>query len=188
MENTQETNAAYIAGIVDGEGSIMMHWRQYRQGKWRLDPHISIANTSPMLVEHIDQLLNLWNIPHFISWQSLKVGKPRADIGIVRYNGIKNLLEILIPYLVIKKARGIAVHEFVQGRLLPDGRGKKNGIKDPYTLRDFELLAFVKKENGKQTDLDPQRLYAEYASRKVGKPGRKPNDIVCSAVKAAVNI
>jgi hypothetical protein len=144
----------------------------YRAGRWRLDPQVQIASSAPMLVEHFHQILNAWNIPHFISWRTDKAGKPQALIHINRFNAIKMLLEKVIPFLVLKRLRAELVLEFLSHRLLPDGRGKKNGITDPYVLRDFELLAAVKKENGKQTDLDPQRLYAEYRSR------RTANDIV----------
>lgn len=171
MDNQQEREFAYIAGIVDGEGCITMAFRQYRLGKFRIEPKVEIANTSSTLLDWLSAKLTEHSIGHHITWHAPQTpqSRPWAALVIQRYNSIVNFLERILPYLVIKRLQGETVRGFLKTRLLPDGRSKKNGITDPYTLEDFQALAKVRALNRSKRDLDPQRLYAEYCARRTAK-------------------
>ncbi len=93
---------AYIAGIIDGEGSIMLlkfHSNQFPS------PCISIASTSLELLEWIKAKTGFGTI------KSKKNYKPKIHqesfTYTIRYNNALTLLEEIEPYLVIhsKKAR-----------------------------------------------------------------------------------
>ena len=168
MDNQQVKELAYLAGIIDGEGCITLSLQQYRKGRYRLLPSIQIANTSQVLVDYLSNLLYKYGIAHHICWHKGKgkAGKPWASVVVQRFSMLKNLAVLMQPFLIIKKRQAEILADFLSGRLLSDGRAKKNGIIDPYTERDFLLLFEIKSLNGHPPTQEPQRLYEEYLKRR----------------------
>jgi len=93
MTSTEKT---YIAGIIDGEGSIMLikfHKNQFPS------PCVSISSTSIELLEWIKNTTNLGTI------KSKKNYNPQKHLDsyiyIVKYNYAIALIEDIYPYLII---------------------------------------------------------------------------------------
>lgn len=91
-----ETEKAYIAGIIDGEGSIMLqkfHSNQYPA------PCISIASTTYELLEWIQTVIGKGSIKSIKNRNPEKYRNSYAYI--LRYDDAINLLIEIYPYLII---------------------------------------------------------------------------------------
>lgn len=90
---------AYIAGIIDGEGSIMLikfHNHQFPA------PCISISSTTLELLEYIKEKTDMGKI---INKKVYKDYHKKSYSYIVTHNNAIRLLEIFEPYLVIKSKK-----------------------------------------------------------------------------------
>jgi hypothetical protein len=91
-----ETDKAYIAGIIDGEGSIMLtrfHKNQHPS------PCISIASNSIELLDWIKDKTGFGNIKSKINYNVLK--HQNSYVYTLKYNDVIELLNDIAPYLVI---------------------------------------------------------------------------------------
>jgi hypothetical protein len=91
---------AYIAGIIDGEGSIMLirfHKNQFPS------PCVSISSTTLELLEWIKNKTNVGNI---ISKKNYDPNKHKNSYTyIVKYRNAIKFIEYIEPYLVIESKR-----------------------------------------------------------------------------------
>jgi hypothetical protein len=101
-----DTECAYIAGIIDGEGSISLQRSTARSSAAYFYPLVRVANTDKALIE----------------WLHGKVGKGHAGYTTRSHLGCKDcyhwalasneaiaLLELVRPYLVVKALRADVV-------------------------------------------------------------------------------
>lgn len=123
MDNKQatpsETDLAYFAGIIDGEGWIGL-LKKLRKNRWiTYHPCIRVTNTDPNIIEKIQSVWeNLGVRGHLYEHTqgpSIVNGKPVMYIQIQKHSLIKITLEALIPFLVGKKARAIMLLRFIDG-------------------------------------------------------------------------
>lgn len=91
---------SYLAGIIDGEGSIMLTKFHNNQNP---APCISIASVSLELLEWIKDKTGLGVIKTKKNYKPDK--HQNSYTYIVRYNDAMNILEMIEPYLVIKSKR-----------------------------------------------------------------------------------
>ncbi|HDK7177878.1 hypothetical protein ACP49_00420 [Clostridium botulinum] len=97
MTNEQE---AYIAGIIDGEGSIMLlrfHNNQFPS------PCISISSTTIELLEWIKSVTKVGTIKRKKNYNTEK--HTDSFTYTIKYNDAINLLIQIEPYLVIKNKK-----------------------------------------------------------------------------------
>lgn len=118
---------AYIAGIIDGEGSIMLikfHKNQFPS------PCLSVSSTSYQLLNWIRKTTGLGSI------HSKKNYKPDIHQNsysyTVKYNDALSLIEEIEPYLVIpeKKKRAQMIVKDYKKLTLRNGRYNKEQIKE----------------------------------------------------------
>lgn len=91
----QLLHPAYVAGIIDGEGSIFVRWQH---GSTLGNPHVSVANTSKPLIDSLaliggyindrDPARGIGNLP---SWEWTCSGETAAIV-----------LRACLPYLLVK--------------------------------------------------------------------------------------
>lgn len=164
MDNQQETNKAYIAGILDGEGCIHLSLQCQKQkgpnSQGTLHHIVQIANTSKDLVDYLTKWFDQEQIPYHVHWTTPK-GKNQkiyAQVRITRFHGINKFLTLMLPYLVIKKKQALLLLEFTQMRLkhFEKSEGK---FRPSYTERDFAIMAELKVLN--QRGLGPSTTIRE---------------------------
>lgn len=88
---------AYIAGIIDGEGSIMLikfHNNQFPS------PCVSISSTTLELLEWIKSKTGMGHIIHKKNYNSEKYKESYSYV--LKYNDALNLLKDIEPYLIIE--------------------------------------------------------------------------------------
>jgi hypothetical protein len=102
-----ETEVVYVAGLIDGEGTITVRCRtkgQYCQ------PQVMVCNTSLSLAEWLEDR------GFHISWASNNKGRLYWRVSITGWT-IIDPLRRLLPYLVVKKRQAQLVIEFIELRL-----------------------------------------------------------------------
>ena len=95
-----ETEKSYIAGIIDGEGSIMLEKFYNNQHP---APCISIASTSIELLEYIKDTIGKGNIKSKKNYNTEK--HQDSYTYVLRYDNAINLLNNIYPYLIIPSKR-----------------------------------------------------------------------------------
>jgi hypothetical protein len=105
---------SYIAGIVDGEGSISVYQHKKRRGKEYLDYtyglHVSVTNTYKPVVDWLQKKTGLGSIG---SKLRDKENYKTAYTWVLQVNQIQPFLEALLPYLIIKHAQAELMLEFL---------------------------------------------------------------------------
>lgn len=105
------TEMAYLAGIVDGEGSIgIARHRVTKHNRTYFRPHLTISNTNEDLLEWLQArhfrgnlVMNTKHRPYFkIAWGGFSVAE---------------VLKALLPYLVIKRRHAELLIEFCKLRI-----------------------------------------------------------------------
>lgn len=116
-----EVELAYIAGFVDGEGSISI----YRRAKDTYTPYLSVSNTNLEVLEYINHVLG--DTGYLIK---MKMPNPKHKTAWkLRFDSVKcnAILKLLLPYLRLKHRQAemaIIVADFqsanTRGQQVPD--------------------------------------------------------------------
>lgn len=133
----RETNFAWLAGIIDGEGTIgayFYHEHGYnscRYGIW-------IPNTDKRMIDKSAEIMTALGCKVYITEKKYKPGNlmPRYivfELKIQRRNDVKLILEKTEPYLISKKEQAQVLLKFLND--FPNlllGRGNKSGKKNEH--------------------------------------------------------
>lgn len=180
MGNQQETNIGYLAGIIDGEGSIGLEkmfpkkcW-QGRRKKVFYSPRIQIVNTDPAIIVKVRDTLKLYDIGYYIMENKRGTYQTLFMIRVDKTSYIKTLLELVLSNLVgNKKAKGELLLEYVNSRI---SRGAKLGTNQvsniSYSDREMHIADIL----DEWTPRD-HTLPAEVLRRYDPNSGRKPESI-----------
>jgi hypothetical protein len=129
------TAAAYLAGFIDGEGTIGIIRARRRENKsgYRLQPYLSVANTDKPALEAIQAMCGNGRLVQ----QTNPVNANHKDGYSLRFspNQIRHLLPQLQPYLLIKAKQAGYVLEFLSvnrgGRhLKPEEQQKTDELRE----------------------------------------------------------
>jgi len=125
------SDAAYLAGIIDGEGSISL-LKIVRNNKTFISPVITITNTDKKLVDWVVSVYpnGVWRVR-----QRDATHKLVNEWALNKISDVAHLLSQLLPYLTIKKDKAKIVLEFCEYR--------KN--KRPYSDKEAEFFDAFKK-------------------------------------------
>lgn len=137
MENIvatmSETEKAYLAGIVDGEGAITILSRQYRHKNGKVYPvtflRLMVTSTSPKLIKWLGAiggstaLKNVGPTGH--------LGKKPIFYWATASKLSGDILEQILPYLIIKKEQAEAAIAFQSLRR----KGKKSQLE-----KDLDMM------------------------------------------------
>jgi len=137
IKGMTDLEAAYLAGIIDGEGTLILaHRRRNELRGWEsIEPHISISNTDVGLMKYLSQLLG---IPFYaIKEKRSRRWKQSFAISISAFAEIEALLSRVLPFLIIKRRRAEIMLQLVRRRL----------SRLPYTDDDRKLLKEFRRIN-----------------------------------------
>lgn len=165
MIKLSDDERGYIAGIIDGEGSISLRLRrhEFNQG-WDIRPKITVDNTNKEVTEWLKDHTGGRVSPKPI-YRPAHLGK--KPIWLYRLTGIVNiraLLEELLPLLIIKHEHAEIMLEYCNLRMQ---RWKK-----PYTNQEFDLANRLRALNGHKPvvslELKPKKRYIPWNKGKHG--------------------
>lgn len=163
MDNPQgtlpvsETEKAWLAGIIDGEGSIILSIQVHGNKLWNALPEVHVGNTEKVMIETIGDIYNRLGVGRHISRRKLSKtngvtgqrGMAYRDLYVVAVIGflrVRKLLPQVLPYLVTsKRQKGELILRYVErrcARIYPEGenRGSRQGRKACYSLADVRLM------------------------------------------------
>jgi hypothetical protein len=107
------TEAAYMAGMVDGEGSVTLikaAWKRNRAG-FQFQPLLTIANTFRPVLERLVEMCGNGRI---VATYNTKHAAHKVGYRVVfTSNQIRHVLPQLVPYLVIKKRQAELLIEYL---------------------------------------------------------------------------
>lgn len=121
---------AWLAGIWDGEGTFSITYQNKKYGEAYI-AKASLSNTDMAMINEIIKILDSYNIGGHLFKESPRRKEHKASyhITINKLNKLKQLVELILPYLVNKKPNAEIMLRFVNSRL----KYKKSPIKDKKT-------------------------------------------------------
>ena len=139
----KDTDLAWLAGIWDGEGSVMLYSRPVRESKLQITPALEVTNTDIHIMNKVREILE--NLGCNFSYTERTPGKSHHKVAFslrtqnAKY--IKTTLEAMLPYLIgNKKAYGETLLSFVSKRLLKADAAGKPLKHTPYDEEDYEFV------------------------------------------------
>lgn len=137
MFNLNDKQIGYIAGIIDGEGTICLSkcvWKNRHEVYFR--PFIKIANTNLDMLFYIQRILGVGSI----ALESESIGKWKA-CHTLRFsaNMIRTFLPVIIDSLIIKKQQALLLNEFLKFSNRSNGRNFKSLNRDKYNFYYEEI-------------------------------------------------
>ena len=137
---TDKEQLAYIAGLVDGEGSICIHRDASNKKRYvKYNLLVNVSNTDPRPLRLIQGLFggSFFLTNRTVSREGklpcwgINVSGPKAE----------NLLRKILPYLIIKKEQAVLALEF---RKYQTWGGGAKGTKSERKLRCLKKQSFKK--------------------------------------------
>ena len=117
----KDIHLAYLAGIVDGEGSIELKWQK---NKMSMDLLLHVFNSDRPLFDWIEGHFGGKTYEIHRRVRLLKPQWAQVFNWNLRGQNARDLLEQLVPHMVVKKAQAELAIDFWQHRKpMPYGRG-----------------------------------------------------------------
>lgn len=114
--NLREHEKAYLAGLFDGEGSVVLH--KYRERN-SYHPEITLANTDLAIMEEIKRMLNNAGIKtHLYVQQRGGKNRPVGILKILRHDDAYSFLAGLLPYLRIKYGKAKRMLDLIASKAI----------------------------------------------------------------------
>lgn len=156
---------AWLAGIIDGEGSISAQARKPRtvvsikgksyQSRGQLDTFISIANTNADLIAEARKIIEDMGVGVNVSYHaSLRLRtlkqKPCWYISVHGFKRVGEVLSQVRPYLVSKKAQADLLLEMIRHRMKTQDTRKAFGPRssfrdDAWLMEQLGQLQYLNK-------------------------------------------
>jgi hypothetical protein len=152
----KDTDWAYLAGLIDGEGSIsiLAYRRKARKYTIRLNPRLSISNTSKAMMFWVAQKVGVKpqriKIIHAEELRSRLVKRSYRNLYQIFIDGFtqaKYILQNTLPYLQSKKKHAKILIAFINHRLDKTSRG----YNPPIDKMDLDLALQLRKLNGNRS-------------------------------------
>jgi intein/homing endonuclease len=147
MGNPQESLAAYLAGVIDGEGWVGVSVRKTKKGSG-MRPTIAVNVVNWDWVEELDRVARELGLPSHV-FRS----KTSSRWGVYGYKRVLQVIEVIRPYLLNKGRQADLIVELASAR---DERHWHDGEPTP---REWEIVREIRARNDKGKN--PQRLHAE---------------------------
>jgi len=161
MDNQQRTivteaDLGWLAGIIDGEGSVLLFLGVRGAKLNNCSPQVIVGNTEKIMIERIAAICSGLGVGCYISQRQPRDSQP-GPLGITRKTAYKTLyvasvvgfrrvaalLDRVNPYLVTsKKERGELILRFIRQRLAKLAIAKPDGPGRPgkFDLDDMRLI------------------------------------------------
>jgi hypothetical protein len=160
-------NLAWLAGFLEGDGSIGLGKHTQKGIRIIYSPYIDFSNTDSLLIEHCYKILDDLDLVYWINSKKTKNGTA-WDLRVKGFKRCKKILPLLIPELNGKKKKNAElVYEWILSR-------ENTGNNTTYTERELEIYTIIKNLNDPGY---PQRLHA--------RPLNEGEDIVRTVQKCA---
>ena len=105
-----EAEKGYIAGLIDGEGSILLKGNQYTPA-----PYLQIVNTNKKCLEYIQKALKAGTVTvrkgnGKENWKKCYIWRAHTNLQALK------ILEAILPFLIIKKELAIKMIRIIRAK------------------------------------------------------------------------
>ncbi len=146
----REVDLAWLAGIIDGEGSFNFSFRKNNNGASYLETKVRISNTDVRMIKKIAEIYERENIVFFYTINKRERYNPKwkdqLHIEMSGQGSIKKLLGMLIPYLVNKQKLAEIIIEMVNLRESLPANGSRRRLNYVEDNRFKDLMTKYEKE------------------------------------------
>ncbi len=115
----RETDKAWLAGIIDGEGYmiIVKHYNPKKQGRYST-VRIGVQNCDLRIVEKVSQIFYAVNASFYYQLRKHKNPNHSPSIEIIAdgQGSCKKILDVIYDYLISKKDQAGILYEFISWR------------------------------------------------------------------------
>ncbi len=152
MKELLDTDKAYIAGIIDGEGCLVI---RHQNNKRSYYPIIQVCNTDYKMVSY---LLTVTGIGSICTGKQFGNRKEYYKWTVAKSVDVYALLDAISPYLITKKERSFLLYKLrdIKSRpVIRKGLYLGGTITPEETIKDLKLLA------SKMSELNFRGRYAK---------------------------
>lgn len=155
MDNQQETLNSWLAGIIDGEGNIMIHVNQHKKcnrgnPRPQLTPRLQIGSTSSEIIEKTKQAVRQYT-GCLVKDRILPSGKLFQTVHVVGMKRMESLIPHIMPYLTLKQTNAERVMDFIRSR-------KSKQTNATYTEYEWALAAATKNGSSETNTQSSKKL------------------------------
>lgn len=143
----QQAKAAYLAGIIDGEGCLDFQKSTYKNGSVYYQPRIRITMVGDEFLEELKELVRELQLPFWVEPRKRTFKNPKwRDAWSINITGMKRVspwISTLTPYLKLKLPQLDTLRLYIESRKQtnPDnGYSKDKG----YTEHELSLVQKIK--------------------------------------------
>lgn len=165
-EKISREEAAWLAGIIDGEGSICINYNKARRCNVL---RLTVGNTNPFMIQKIGDIWTKLGAKFYYSLKKPgllggRLGHKEAlDISIIGLGSLKKVLLEVRPYLTAKLPQANLALEFLEWRF-ERGFKKLGRIPDLELARQYEEVT-IKMKALNHTGFILQRLQRTASTR-----------------------
>ena len=138
----KETDLAWLAGIWEGEGSVLLYSRPVNNKRIQITPSLSMGNTDIHIVNRAREIINEMGANFNFQERFPKKGTRKFYLLVsTHFKNIKIFLENVLPFMIGgKKAYGETLLAFVTRRY-EKSLTYPGGLKHlPYDEEDYEFV------------------------------------------------
>lgn len=141
MGNQQERSLEYVAGIIDGEGSLSIMWGKPQAADFYVLPIVQLSMQHEETVLEIASILKSHGVGCYL-YHNQKRGA--MQLSIKGYKRCKRFLELVGPILLTKREQARVLEEFIDSRM-----SRKQG--SPPTPHEVGLIGIIQSLNSHRT-------------------------------------
>jgi len=137
MNNLTETQKAYIAGFIDGEGTISISKTGYvsTSGENNYTTLLRVGNTNKEVLETIRNWTGLGYVKIFSTkWSTERKNNKPLWKWQMAANQMRELLPVILPYLLIKKRVAKLALELLGDKPRVRGRHVSQELREKYRI------------------------------------------------------
>jgi hypothetical protein len=168
--------AAYLAGVMDGEGCIHARFGRQTNPRYRggntLRIGVTIYNTHHALVRRVTECLTFLEVPFSMSATGRKNNeKPGVNVVVEGKGRTAKLLNILLPYLSAKKMQAVLALELIAYResLAVKLPGLKGRFGKANLQEDEKILSLIRQIKREKSDFPSILEFSRLPNRVLGE-------------------
>lgn len=141
----QDWEVGYLAGFIDGEGSIMINRHSKKKNKKvYLEVYVAIYGTDIPTKDKLTDILDRMGLPYHVGWDT-RSGYQKRKCWRIKAVGHKRCvpwLTRLLPYLTTKRVRAELAWKYLRSRL-----SRTDRRNDDYTPEELEIVDEIRMAN-----------------------------------------
>lgn len=161
QDNQREVDLAYVAGLIDGEGTFCISKSSYKRVSKNpaYTPYIRVGMTSKMAIELIRDITGMGTITYDNRDQRSGFGYKQKGFWLWSVSTVKKIpefLDLILPYIRLKKPQALLMKEYCEN--FGYTKYRRAGLSPELVLYRESVWRKMSELNGNQR---PQRLNPE---------------------------